>query len=58
MKTDSEFDQNPGLLKDLFQFLKQNRKWWLTPVVIVIVLMGALLVLGGTSAAPFIYSLF
>ncbi len=58
MKSESEFEQNPGLLRDLFQFLRQNKKWWLTPVVLVIVLMGALLVLGGTSAAPFIYSLF
>ena len=58
MKPDSEFEQNPGLLRDTLRFLAQNRKWWLTPIAVVIVLMGALLVLGGTSAAPFIYSLF
>ncbi len=53
-----ELEQNPGFFADLVQFLIQNRKWWLAPIVVVFVLVGALLILGGTSAAPFIYSLF
>jgi hypothetical protein len=53
-----KLDQNPGFVADLVQFLVQNRKWWLVPIVMVFALVGALLILGGTSAAPFIYSLF
>ena len=54
----NELGENPGFFQDLFQFMKENKKWWLIPIVVVIVLMGALVVLGGTSAAPFIYTLF
>ena len=50
--------KNRSFLADLVQFLVQNRKWWLTPIAIVIVLLGVLLMLGGSSIAPFIYSLF
>jgi hypothetical protein len=53
-----ELEQNPGFVADLTQFLVQNRKWWLVPIVFVFAIVGALLILGGTSAAPFIYSLF
>jgi hypothetical protein len=54
----SELEQNPGFFADLARFLLQNRKWWLTPIAVVLVLAGVLLILGGTSAAPFIYTLF
>jgi hypothetical protein len=53
-----ELEQNPGFVADLMQFLVQNRKWWLIPIVLVFAVVGGLLILGGTSAAPFIYSLF
>ena len=53
-----EMPKNPGLLSDLLQFLVQNKKWWLIPIVVVVLLMGALIALGATSAAPFIYTLF
>lgn len=47
------------VLKDLWLFMKERRKFWLAPVIIILVLMGILLVFGGGSAvAPFIYSLF
>ena len=39
-------------------FLKANKKWWLAPIIISILLLGLLVVLGGTAAAPFIYTLF
>jgi len=47
-----------GLTTEFFHFLKHNKKWWLTPIIIVMLLVGALAVLGGSAAAPFIYTLF
>lgn len=47
-----------GLVSELAAFLRQNKKWWLTPIVISIVLLGLFVILGGTGAAPFIYTLF
>lgn len=38
--------------------LKHNKKWWIIPILCVLALFGVLLVLGSTSAAPFIYTLF
>lgn len=47
------------LLKDLWAFMKVRKKYWLAPVIIVLVLLGALLVLTqGSAVAPFIYTLF
>jgi hypothetical protein len=43
---------------ELFEFLVHNKKWWLLPVVGVLGLLGTLLLLSGTAAAPFIYTLF
>jgi len=46
-------------LQDLWKFLKARKKWWLGPLIIVLVLLGILIVLGSSSAlAPFIYTLF
>jgi hypothetical protein len=47
------------LLKDLWGFLKVRKKFWLAPIIIVLVLLGALIVLSqGSAVAPFIYTLF
>jgi Family of unknown function (DUF5989) len=46
-------------LKDIWNFLVARKKWWLAPLIIVLIILGALIILGGTSAiAPFIYTLF
>jgi hypothetical protein len=46
-------------LKDLWGFLKNRKKFWLAPLVIVLLAFGLLIVLaGGTAIAPFIYTLF
>ncbi len=47
-----------GLFGELLGFLRQNKKWWLVPVIVALLLIGALVVLGGTAVAPFIYTLF
>lgn len=47
-----------GLVAELVGFLRANKKWWLIPILASILLLGLLVVLGGTAAAPFIYTLF
>jgi Family of unknown function (DUF5989) len=47
-----------GLFCELLAFLLHNKKWWLAPILIVLALVGVLVILAGTSAAPFIYTLF
>ena len=45
--------------KELWLFLSGNKKFWLLPIVVVMVMLGSLLVLaGGSALAPFIYTLF
>ena len=52
-------EQEPGLLWEFWDFLRYNKKWWLTPIVLVLVALGALIVLAqGSALAPFIYTLF
>jgi hypothetical protein len=47
------------LLKDLWAFMRERKKFWLAPIIVVLVLLGALIVLGqGSAVAPFIYTLF
>ncbi len=47
------------LIKDIWDFLKVRRKYWLAPLIVTIVLMGALIVFTqGSVVAPFIYSIF
>lgn len=62
-KRASEFKQlasekQSGVLAEMVAFLRQNKKWWLLPIVAVLLLVGLFLVLGSTGAAPFIYTLF
>lgn len=46
-------------LKDLWGFLKVRKKFWLLPIIAVLLLFGALIVLtGGSAIAPFIYTVF
>jgi len=47
-----------SLLKEFWLFLKENKKWWLVPILIFIMLMSALVFFGSSPAAPFIYTLF
>jgi hypothetical protein len=49
---------NVGLMTELWLFLRDNKKWWLLPILCVLLLFAVLLVLSGTAAAPFIYTMF
>lgn len=48
-----------GIVKELWLFLKERKKWWLMPIILFLVLIGGLLVITqGSALAPFIYALF
>ena len=48
-----------GILKEFWDFLKVRKKWWLTPIVLVLLLLGFLIVFTQSSAlSPFVYTLF
>ena len=47
-----------GVLAEFWYFLSQTKKWWLLPIVLVLLVFGVLVILSGTAAAPFIYTLF
>lgn len=51
-------ESSPSFISELWGYMKQNKKWWLTPILLVLILMGVLLVLAASGAAPFIYTLF
>ena len=46
-------------VKEFFEFLKVRKKYWLTPIIIVLALFGFIIVLSqGSAVAPFIYTIF
>ena len=47
-----------SLVGEFVDFLKENKKWWLAPIIVSILGLGVLVMLGGSAAAPFIYTLF
>ncbi|HRR40060.1 MAG TPA: DUF5989 family protein [Syntrophales bacterium] len=46
------------IIKDLWGFLKERKKWWLLPMIMILLLMGILIMASGSAVAPFIYTLF
>jgi len=47
------------IVLEFFEFLKQNKKWWLIPIIFMLLLLGILIVFAqGSALAPFIYTLF
>lgn len=51
-------EERISLLSEFVYFLRDNKKWWLTPIFLVMALVGALAMLSGSGAAPFIYTMF
>ena len=48
-----------GVIGELWAFMKVRKKWWLLPIIVVLVAVGALLIFAqGSALAPFIYSIF
>ena len=50
--------QSTGIVTEFWHFLSQTKKWWLLPIVVILLAFGVLVFLSGTAAAPFIYTLF
>ena len=51
--------ENAGIITQLWRFMKENKKWWLLPLVIMLILVGVLIIVAESSAvSPFIYALF
>jgi hypothetical protein len=51
--------KNKSMLGEIWDFLKVRKAWWLTPIIVMLILVGFLIVLGQSSAlSPFIYALF
>jgi hypothetical protein len=51
-------EEQPGVVSEFFQMLMHNKKYWLIPIVLILGIFGLLIFLGGSAAAPFIYTLF
>ena len=62
----SEFEQQAKLARtaasgpvaEFLYFLKETRKWWMLPIILALLTVGALLVVSGTALAPLIYAVF
>jgi hypothetical protein len=59
-----EFEEAGGkerprtFVSEFWGFLRHTKKWWLAPIIVILVLFGLLVALSSTAAAPFIYTLF
>lgn len=51
-------ERQGGIVSEFWYFLNQTKKWWLLPIVVILLAFGLLMALSGTAAAPFIYTLF
>lgn len=64
MKPENEFENlaknrtEKSFIGELWAFMRQNKKYWLMPIILVLLLLGVLVFLSSTAAAPFIYTLF
>ncbi len=51
-------EQQLSIVQEFLLFIKENKAWWMVPIVVVLGLVGLLVVLSSSGAAPFIYTLF
>ena len=51
--------KNKNIISEIWDFLRVRKAWWLTPILVMLVLVGLLIVLGqGSAISPFIYTIF
>ena len=50
--------QETSFLGELWTLIREKKKFWLVPIILVLLLLGVLVLLSGTAVAPFIYTLF
>jgi hypothetical protein len=53
-----ELREIDNILNEYWEFICKNKKFWLIPIILILLLLGILMIFGSTSAAPFIYTLF
>ena len=51
-------ESSRGTVGELIDFMRDNKKWWMTPILVVVLIFMVLLVLAGSGAAPLLYALF
>ncbi len=56
--TEMRRERRLGLLAELWEFMGTNRKWWMAPIIGLLLIIGVLATVAGTAVAPFIYTLF
>ena len=56
--TDLKPAREKGVLGEFWGLLMENKKYWMLPIILLLLVFGVLVILSGSSAAPFIYTLF
>jgi hypothetical protein len=51
-------EKQPSIVAEFYEFLRENKKWWLLPILLLIGAFGILVALASTGVAPFIYTMF
>ncbi|MDA0589748.1 MAG: DUF5989 family protein [Planctomycetota bacterium] len=51
-------EKQPGIVVEFLEFLVESKAWWLTPIIVVLLLVGLLIALSSSVVAPFIYPIF
>ncbi len=54
----SNAESSPSLIRELWLFVRATGKWWLVPILVVLMLLGAVMLLSASGVGPFIYTLF
>ena len=54
---DAAQQKAPSLVRELFDWLRHNKKWWIAPILVVVLLLGAFLLVTATPLGPWIYAL-
>ena len=51
-------EKRASVIREFWEFLKHNKKWWLLPIIVILLGLGLLVLLSSSAIAPFIYPLF